>query len=1664
VLEGGTVIKYTNYFPVVPQITVMGPFVCATSPYRPAIFTAIDDDSVGQLIAGSTGTPLMHASYGVHGIWFKPPDPSGVVLEHVRFRHAGHAVLFERPGTVRHAQFQHCLYPIFGSEAFEVRAQNILAIDGRAGGAVFRPYHGTRIFGEHVTACTAMNLIDKDSASSLTLWNSLLVAITSIQNYAGRGIPIHGNVEIAGTNGVFQSTGAGFYYLATDSPHRDAVVSIPDAALERDLRKMTTWPPLVRTGDFLRDTILEPHAERDTNVLDRGYHYVPLDYCLNSLEVTNGTLTLAGGVAVGVYGASGIALREHGRLISAGTAEGLNRLVRYNTVQENSTNWGNASSGSFALLEVNATGAAAPVIDLRFTEMSHLAITTNSTVERRFLESGNGNAVNSLLLRDCQLRGVSLDLTSAIAAAQAVAMTNNLFECSIADLGTTAGQSPLVLDACNNLFFRGRVRFNNMAGAPTWRVRDNLFDTDVAPLANLVEASHNAFRSGLASFGGNARAGLEPDYVAGPMGRFYYPANGPATSLATLTGAGSRSASSAGLFHFTTSIRQARKGTSTNDIGFHYAAIGPGVTGKVGHWTMNELAGAHVADYSGNNLHGLAFGGPQRTSGAAGNGLSLDGVNDYVSVPNSLSLQLTNAFSIVFWFRKYGERPGWVRLVGKGSGNSRNYGVWDDSGGSRRLLLQFQNTDGVWQQIYSTTITTTNRWYHVAATFDGSTGRIYLDGRLDAAGPMNGIPKTDSSALSFAYAGEGRYLYGILDDIFLHDRALHPGEVTALLHGHAADSDGEGLADYLEDRDGNGSHDVGESNFTDPDTDYDGANDAQEAAENTDPNNPASFEPRLLANWSFDSPTNPWTASNGAEPAERTQVLQLPTRSGHFGAELVNSNSVLRYRDVELNGLANINLRHGTVVFSLAPYWASAGSACPSGDGGNGPGLPIELLSMGGFSIGVDAAGTNLMVKAPNNSGQIVTKVQTALRACVNEFPPASPMRIHVAYSDKQTAIYLDGRLAASGSGITDWPGASVRANGLFIGSSTNRTGQIEGIVDDVETWNTPISWWTNGWAFHATVGETPPSIRLTWNERGSSTYHVERRIPPEDDWTMLTPAPLTTTNYLDATVAIGQEYEYRVRAGATNLNQAVLLPDLPFETLLTGIRLPPDESPGHLLLIVDRTLTNNVEFANSIAQVTRDFSAEGWVVVRYDGPRHDDFTWANNPPRIAELKTWIASYFNAHPNDARAIVLLGHLPIPFSGAFNADGHGHRPLPTDCYYGDVDGLWTDSTNWIGLVSFPEYVPNIPGDGVFDQHYVPPNAAGRAAMELTVGRIDFQRLPVFAAGGNPRTEVDLLVQYLRKARAFRRGETSLPERIVYGAFFTSSDAQQRSDLDRVNMYRIAKRLSSATAGPFSHGMVEADFFEGQPAAVWGVLGGIAAGQDNVNGRIPERTYHGVSLHTAADLANGTSEPRIGFALTTSSWGCDWHRTNHLGRSLLAAATHGLAWSWAGRLKHVHWQYASAALGKTLGEGFLKTCNEAWEWPHRTTAQGLGTGVVRYSGLPSQGVHLFATLQGDPTLRQTPVPAPDTLKASTNATGRIVLQWDPTSEKGARYHVYRTTEGIGGNWSRLTSTPIAATTWTDSTPPAGSRRYKVRALRLKTTGSGSFTNISAGTVWP
>jgi hypothetical protein len=301
-------------------------------------------------------------------------------------------------------------------------------------------------------------------------------------------------------------------------------------------------------------------------------------------------------------------------------------------------------------------------------------------------------------------------------------------------------------------------------------------------------------------------------YATGPLGPFYH-------ATTNLINVGSRTREAAGLYHFTVraapNLKEGEDTPATVDIGFHYAATGPDPAGLVGQWRLDEGAGATAADSSGLGHTVTLYNGPLWITGPEGrSALQFDGVNDHGQATDTPALRLTGDFTISFWMKKHAEAADWSRLVGKGNVSLRNYCIWEEAGSGTRLLVQQYNASGTpVLNLYSTTGLALHTWYHVVAVREGAAVRLYLNGVLDAAGTASGTAATSTHPFTLAYAGHHAFFPGALDDVRLYNRALSEVEIPQLYRATPRDTDGDGLPDYLEDRDGDGIVDPGETEW-----------------------------------------------------------------------------------------------------------------------------------------------------------------------------------------------------------------------------------------------------------------------------------------------------------------------------------------------------------------------------------------------------------------------------------------------------------------------------------------------------------------------------------------------------------------------------------------------------------------------------------------------------------------------------------------------------------------------------------------------------------------------------------------------------------------------------------------------------------------------------------
>ncbi|HEY4415594.1 MAG TPA: hypothetical protein VGO57_07880 [Verrucomicrobiae bacterium] len=303
-INAGTVIKSGE----ATGLFLTGSLSCPTNSYNPAIFTDQNDDSDGEIIAGSSGVPTIqqYTEDLSLGNWFG--SVTNYLVKNLHFRYSEIGLMAGSTASIDiwNCQFSHCEQGLDDGQyyASDLRLHNVL-FDDCDQALNFESGVGYSITGEQVTL-DATNIWTPDRFGNTpygvyftnSIFNGNVQSSSSTHFYTNRVV-----MNPPGT--VFQTAGEGDHYLAVNSAYRNIGTTLISSNLLVQLRQKTTYPPENLPGDFSSTTTLYPHVARDTDVPDLGYHYDPIDYQGSSLSVEPGaTLTLTNGAVVGVAGNS----------------------------------------------------------------------------------------------------------------------------------------------------------------------------------------------------------------------------------------------------------------------------------------------------------------------------------------------------------------------------------------------------------------------------------------------------------------------------------------------------------------------------------------------------------------------------------------------------------------------------------------------------------------------------------------------------------------------------------------------------------------------------------------------------------------------------------------------------------------------------------------------------------------------------------------------------------------------------------------------------------------------------------------------------------------------------------------------------------------------------------------------------------------------------------------------------------------------------------------------------------------------------------------------------------------------------------------------------------------------------------------------------------------
>ena len=146
---------------------------------------------------------------------------------------------------------------------------------------------------------------------------------------------------------------------------------------------------------------------------------------------------------------------------------------------------------------------------------------------------------------------------------------------------------------------------------------------------------------------------------------------------------------------------------------------------------LDEDGGTDAEDSSGEKNHGTIKGGAKWVEGKFGSALEFDGDDDVVVIAKAPSLEITDQITIEAWVKpaSFTSKVGAtneVAIVSMAEG-----GGWQLTIRDGHLFPYIGKEGGGYVTLKGNTPLEKNKWYHLAASFDGESLKVYVDGKLD---------------------------------------------------------------------------------------------------------------------------------------------------------------------------------------------------------------------------------------------------------------------------------------------------------------------------------------------------------------------------------------------------------------------------------------------------------------------------------------------------------------------------------------------------------------------------------------------------------------------------------------------------------------------------------------------------------------------------------------------------------------------------------------------------------------------------------------------------------------------------------------------------------------------------------------------------------------------
>jgi len=193
----------------------------------------------------------------------------------------------------------------------------------------------------------------------------------------------------------------------------------------------------------------------------------------------------------------------------------------------------------------------------------------------------------------------------------------------------------------------------------------------------------------------------------------------------------------------------------------------------VSYWPLNEGSGTTAHDNSDYGNDGTIH-GAQWVDGRLESALLFDGYDEYVSVPNSQSLQISDGITVDAWVYRHGQFRD--EAVAMKRSENTGFGLWFSETDNKAY---FGTGSTEFRGVRSASDIKTDNWYHIVGTYDNEVLKIYINGVLENSENISGQLAYNTTNLTIGKHNvtNSHYFDGIIDEVQIYDRSLNENEI-----------------------------------------------------------------------------------------------------------------------------------------------------------------------------------------------------------------------------------------------------------------------------------------------------------------------------------------------------------------------------------------------------------------------------------------------------------------------------------------------------------------------------------------------------------------------------------------------------------------------------------------------------------------------------------------------------------------------------------------------------------------------------------------------------------------------------------------------------------------------------------------------------------------------